>query len=138
MDMIQVDYETLWRLLLKKGMARRKLALEIGVDEGKLAAAFRRKSKMHISELCSIAAVFNIDPVKLLAKDEDGNILNPADVDAIRADQEGFSAMLEEFSVDFISEYLLRLNEKGLEEVRHFAEMISEIPRFQKQKTNSD
>lgn len=73
-----MDYDRLDAILKERGISRRKLALELGINENKMSTAFKRHSGLTVNEVILIADYLSVDYYYLegwnLEPDESGNL----------------------------------------------------------------
>lgn len=126
MNMAKIDYSFLKKLIEIKGIPRRQLAFQIGVDEGKLAAAFRRESKMQFMQVIRIAEYLCIPSDSLLLKDEKGNPITP-----IPMDYSEISKSVEyKAGINDLNRMLSKLNNNGIEKAKEMIAILLKVPCF--------
>ena len=63
--MIGMNFDTLDRILKEHHISRRKLALAVGIKEGAMSTAFKRRSGLSAEATLKIANYLKVDPYEL-------------------------------------------------------------------------
>lgn len=131
-------YDRLDKILAEKGISRRRMALQAGIPESTISAAFRRRSKKFSTEnIIKISSALQIPLDELIGGEAASEIFfglvsgkRPADLPdvssydkALSADDQRREALLSHYD---------RLNDDGQQKAVERVQELTEIPRYRK------
>lgn len=127
-------YENLDRILAEKHMSRRQMALQAGISESTISAAFRRRTaKFSAENIIKIASTLNVPIDQLIGKEAAADVFWQSFKDKKAEevelpDEHSNSASIP--AEERIRSSLMKLNREGQERVADYAEALEEAPRF--------
>lgn len=123
-------YENLDRILAEKHMSRRQMALQAGISESTISAAFRRRTaKFSAENIIKIASTLNVPLDRLIGKEAAASVFWQSFKDK-KAEEITLPAEHSILPEERIRFSLMKLNREGQERVADYAEALEEAPRF--------